>query len=118
MRPFKALWLGLLLAACHASTPGDTMAAPRFDDAWQAVTAAATPQAQREAIDAFLAANVQAGAPPLMVVVHRRDSRAPAPIDQALWEAPSDFEVTLRYGDERYSFVPLSRSSLEPLFRE
>lgn len=118
MPPLKALWLALLLAACQASTPGETMAAPRFDDAWQAVTAAATPQAQREAIDAFLAANAAAGSPPLLVQVHRRGTRDVAPIDQALWDAPTDFEVTLRYGDQRYVFVPLSRSSLEPLFRE
>lgn len=116
--PLGALWLALLLTACRVADPGDTVAAPRLDVAWQAVTAADNPQAQREAIVAFLAANADTGSPPLMVQVHRRDTRQVAPIDQALWDAPGDFEVTLRHGDRRHVFVPLSRASLEPLFQE
>lgn len=114
-----AFWLALLLAACSATPHGETMSdGARLDASWQAVTAAATPADQRRAIDDFLALNQSIGAPPLMVVVHRRDTGAVARIDQALWDAPSDYEVTLSYGSRRHAFVPLSRSSLEPLFRE
>ncbi|RPD85375.1 hypothetical protein [Luteimonas sp. 100069] len=88
------------------------------DTAWARVTTATTAAQQRQEIDAFLAIQQQGGAPPVMVDVTKRDGGAPAPIDDALWQNPQDYEVSLRYGDRRYRFVPLSRSSLEPLFRE
>jgi len=109
----------LILVACSARLHGEDMSTQRdFDAAWQAVTAADSAQSQRQAIDAFLEANRQAGAPPLQVNVRRRDSGEAAPIDQALWDHPDQYEVVLRYGDRKYPFVPASRSSLEPLFRE
>lgn len=89
-----------------------------IDAAWLEVRDATTADAQRGAVDAFLALNQQAGAPPLMVNVANRDTGEQAAIDQALWDNPQQYEVTLRFGDRRYSFTPLSRSSLEPLFRE
>jgi hypothetical protein len=123
--PFKrmlyatALLASLLTGACGAGANGDRMKDDaKFDVAWQAVRDAATADAQRKGIDAFLELNQQAGAPPLMVNVTRRDSGEKAAIDQALWDNPQQYEVTLRYGDRRYGFTPLSRSSLEPLFRE
>lgn len=117
----KSLLLACILAvtACNGTANGEGMSTQRdFDAEWQAVTAAATAGDQRAAIDAFLAANQRAGAPPLQVNVRRRDSGEAAPIDRALWDNPGDYEVVLRYGERRYPFVPLSRSSLEPLFRE
>ncbi|WP_242111766.1 hypothetical protein [Luteimonas aquatica] len=88
------------------------------DNAWQAVRAAATPEDQRRGIDAFLALQQGAGAPPLQVSVRELASGQKARIDQALWDHPQQYEVTLRYGDRQYPFVPQSRASLEPLFRE
>jgi len=119
MKKLSLLACTLLLVACSGRLNGEDMSTQRdFDGAWQAVTAADSAQAQRQAIDAFLEANRQAGAPPLQVNVRRRDSGEAAPIDQALWDHPDQYEVVLRYGDRKYPFVPLSRSSLEPLFRE
>lgn len=123
--PSKAALRGLILAscllatACSAASNGTTMHNEAgFDTAWQVVTGATAPGAQRTSIDAFLAMNRQAGAPPLMVTVTRRDTGEKAAIDKALWDNPQEYEVTLRYGDRRYGFTPLSRASLEPLFRE
>lgn len=118
-----------LLAACGTGTTGERTTGARmtqdattepagFNAAWQAVRDATSADAQRDGIDAFLAMNQQAGAPPLMVNVAKRDTGAKAAIDQALWDNPQQYEVTLRYGDRRYGFTPLSRASLEPLFRE
>ena len=42
----------------------------------------------------------------------------PGGFDKALWERPGDYVLTLSYGPREYEFTPLSRSSLEPLFRE
>lgn len=117
----KSLLLACILAltACSGTPNGEGMSNQRdFNAEWQAVTAARSAQEQRAAIDAFLEANQRAGAPPLQVNVRLRDSGEAAPIDKALWDNPGQYEVVLRYGDQRYSFVPLSRSSLEPLFRE
>lgn len=109
----------LLANACGAGRNGDNMSNDAgIDAAWLEVRDATAADEQRRRIDAFLALNQQAGAPPLMVNVARRDTGGKAAIDKALWENPQQYEVTLRYGDRRYSFVPLSRSSLEPLFRE
>lgn len=114
-----ALSASLLTGACGAGTPGDRMKDDAsFDAAWQSVRDATAADAQRAAIDAFLALNQQTGSPPLMVNVARRDTGEKAAIDKALWENPQQYEVTLRYGDRRYGFTPLSRASLEPLFRE
>lgn len=112
----------LLAGACGAGRPGpsgDQMSnQAAIDAAWLDVRDATAADAQRSAVDAFLALNQQAGAPPLMVNVAKRDTGEKAAIDQALWDNPQQYEVTLRFGDRRYSFTPLSRSSLEPLFRE
>ena len=89
-----------------------------FDQAWQAVRAATAPDRQREQIDAFLELNRQAGSGPLMVRVRRADTGEKSAIDKALWEHPQEYVVTLSYGAREYEFTPLSRSSLEPLFRE
>lgn len=89
-----------------------------LDAAWQAVTAADSAEIQRERIDAFLQANREAGSGPLMVRVRHRDSGEKSGIDKALWEHPERYVLTLSYGQKEYEFVPLSRSSLEPLFRE
>lgn len=113
------LTAGLLSSACGSGRSGDEMKHDAAaDTAWTRVTAATSAAEQRQQIDAFLASQQQGGAPPLMVNVAKRDGGAPAPIDDALWQNPQDYEVTLRYGERRYRFVPLSRSSLEPLFRE
>lgn len=119
MKRFLLLGGILLLVACSARPNGDDMSTQRdFDTFWQAVTAAGTAQAQRAAIDAFLEANQQAGAPPLQVRVRHGDTGEAAPIDKALWDNPQQYQVELRYGGRRYEFVPLSPASLEPLFRE
>ena len=89
-----------------------------LDAAWQAVTAADSAEIQRERIDAFLEAKREAGSGPLMVRVRHRDSGEKSGIDKALWEHPERYVLTLSYGQKEYEFVPLSRSSLEPLFRE
>lgn len=92
---------------------------PTFDTAWQAVTSAQTPGAQRSALDTFMALNESGtGALPRQVSVTERATGTKAPIDNALWAEPQKFEITLRYGERSYVFVPQSRSSLEPLFRE
>lgn len=109
----------VLASACGTGLDGGGMGGDaNFDTAWEAVRAAESTDAQRQRIDAFLAMNQQAGAPPLMVSVARRDTGEKAAIDQALWDNPQDYEVTLRYDERRYRFVPLGRASLEPLFRE
>lgn len=89
-----------------------------FEAAWQAVRTAASADGQRQGIDAFLTMNQQAGAPALQVSVKRLDTGKETPVERALWEHPQQYEVTLHYGDRKYSFVPQSRASLEPLFRE
>ncbi|WP_417471973.1 hypothetical protein [Luteimonas mephitis] len=119
MNKLPLLACTLLFVACSGRLNGEDMSAHQdFDAAWQVVQAAGTAQDQRNGIDAFLAMNQQAGAPPLQVNVRKRATGQAAPIDQALWDHPGDYEVTLRYGDRRYVFVPQSRSSLEPLFHE
>ena len=105
-------------ATASGTGPADATGTAALDAAWQAVRDAADPAQQRARLDAFLAMNRQAGAPPLMVDVARRDTGERAPIDKALWADPQHYEVTLRYGQRRYGFVPLARTSLEPLFRE
>lgn len=89
-----------------------------IESAWQAVDAATDPQDQRQRIERFLALNQAAGAPPMQVLVKDRETGARAPIDKVLWENPHRFELTLRFGDREYRFIPQSRVSLEPLFRE
>ncbi len=89
-----------------------------FDAAWQAVLAADSSERQRQQIDAFLALNREAGAPPLQVSVKEVTSGETVAIGKALWENPQAYEVTLRYDGRSYAFVPQSRASLEPLFRE
>lgn len=86
--------------------------------AWHAVTSAVDPAAQRAALDAFLALERPGDPRPLQVHVYRRDSAERAPIDQSLWDEPIGYEVELRLNGDEYRFVPLSRASLEPLFRE
>lgn len=106
-------------AACGGGLAGDTMTGEAsFDQAWQAVRAATAPDLQRQEIDAFLELNQQAGSGPLRVRVRRADTGEKAAIDKALWERPQEYVVTLSYGAREYEFTPLSRSSLEPLFRE
>lgn len=124
MRPRTSM-LALLLAHCMAAAAcggglaGETMTGEAsFDQAWQAVRAATAPDRQREQIDAFLELNRQAGSGPLMVRVRRADTGEKSAIDKALWEHPQEYVVTLSYGAREYEFTPLSRSSLEPLFRE
>ena len=89
-----------------------------FDRAWEAVRAATAPDRQRQEIDAFLELNRQAGSGPLMVRARHAGTGAKSAIDKALWERPQDYVLTLGYGPREYEFTPLSRSSLEPLFRE
>lgn len=119
MKKLSLLACTLLLVACSGRLNGEDMSTHQdFDTAWQAVQTAATAEDQRQRIDAFLALNRQAGAPPLQVNVRKRATGEAAPIDQALWDNPGQYEVVLRYGDRKYRFVPQSHSSLEPLFRE
>ena len=92
--------------------------ANEFDAAWERVREATDAQAQRDEIVGFLRHNEQAGAPALQVSVIRRDTGEKAAIDDALWQHPDRYEVTLRYGARSHVFVPLSSASLEPLFRE
>lgn len=86
--------------------------------AWAAVASATDPAAQRAALDAFLALERPPGARPVQVHVYRRGSGERARIDQSLWDEPAAYEVELRLNGDEYRFVPLSRASLEPLFRE
>lgn len=90
----------------------------RHARAWDAVTSATDPAAQRAALDAFLALERREDARPLQVHVFRLDSGGRAAIGQELWDHPADHEVELRLDGREYRFVPLSRASLEPLFRE
>lgn len=92
--------------------------ANEFDAAWERVQQASDAQAQRDEVAGFLRRNEQAGAPALQVSVARRDTGEKAAIDDALWQHPDRYEVTLRYGTRSHVFVPLSAASLEPLFRE
>jgi hypothetical protein len=118
--PSAALLSTALLSSCSGRANGDpTMQQGAGAQAaqWQAVDdASAAEQPQR--LEAFLAAQTQAGAPPLQVTVRDKASGAAAKIDKALWAAPSNYEVTLRYGQDTYVFVPKSGESLKPLFRE
>lgn len=122
LTPRLALLLAhcVLVAACGAGVTGRQMTTETdsFDSAWQAVQDATTPQQQREHIDAFLQQQHDAGSGPLLVRVQRRDTGEKAAIDKALWEHPDQYLVSILYGQRQYDFVPLSRLSLEPLFRE
>lgn len=123
----RALALAAVLVACSSvlpawsgtplndeqTTPGD-----RHAGAWEAVASATDPDAQGEALEAFLALDRRDGARPLQVHVFRIDSGGRAAIGQELWDHPADHEVELRLDGREYRFVPLSRASLEPLFRE
>lgn len=117
-----ALCIGLLAAtpaACTPSVPGNAMSANAdHDAAWEQVRSAPDAATQRQRIVEFLRQNDTTGAPALQVLVYRRDTGAQAPIDDALWAHPDQFEVQLSFGERRFRFVPLSRDSLEPLFRE
>ena len=116
----------LMLAALMAATPacsrpvnGDAMStASEQDAAWDQVRNAPDAQTQQQRLVAFLRAREAAGDPALQVMVYRRDSGAQAPIDDALWADPGQYDVELRLGERRYRFVPQSRASLEPLFEE
>ncbi|MEN1960037.1 hypothetical protein WCE41_06840 [Luteimonas sp. MJ246] len=92
--------------------------ASEFESAWERVREASDAQVQRDEVIAFLRRNEQAGAPALQVSVAHRDTGARAAIDDALWQQPDRYEVTLRFGERSHVFVPLSRESLVPLFRE
>lgn len=116
-----------LLVACSSVLPacsgtpmnGEQMSSvERHEDAWRTVTAARDPQDQHAAILGFLALDRPAGARPLQVHVFHRASGDRAAIGQPLWDSPEDYEVELRLDGREYRFVPLSRASLEPLFRE
>ena len=109
----------LAAAACGGGMAGGAMTGEAaFDRAWEDVRTATAPELQRQAIDAFLELNRQAGSGPLMVRARHAGSGAKSAIDKALWERPGDYVLTLSYGPREYEFTPLSRSSLEPLFRE
>lgn len=88
------------------------------DAAWEQVRTAPDAATQRQRIVDFLRQNETAGAPALQVLLYRRDTGAQAPIDDALWANPDQYEVQLSLGERQYRFVPRSRESLEPLFRE
>ena len=119
MKPIAVVCALALLVACGSQVTGGGMAtSSEFDTAWERVVAAPDAQAQRDAVVAFLRRNDEAGAPALQVSVHRRDTGAKAGIDDALWQDPSQYEATLRYGTRSHVFVPLSPASLQPLFRE
>lgn len=110
-----------ILPACSGVPLNDNDARTTDDrhaSAWDAVTSAADAPAQRAALDVFLALERPAGTRPLQVDVYRIDSGARAAIGQELWDHPYDHEVELRLAGREYRFVPLSRASLEPLFRE
>lgn len=108
-----------LLLACGSQVGGGAMATEHeFDAAWERVREASDAQVQRDAVVEFLRRNEQSGAPALQVSVTHRDTGAKAAIDDALWQHPDRYEVTLRYGARSHVFVPLSSASLEPLFRE
>ena len=123
----RALALAGALVACSSVLPAcsgvplnseQMSSGDRHASAWDAVTAARDPAAQRSALDAFLSLERPEDARPLQVHVFRRGSGERAAIDQSLWENPADHEVELRLDGRDYRFIPLSRSSLEPLFRE
>lgn len=119
MKPIAlACALALLVACGNHATGGNMTTGNDIDVAWERVTAAPDAEAQRREIVDFLRRNEEAGAPALQVSVAERDTGARAPIGDALWEQPDRYEVTLRFGERRYVFVPMSRASLEPLFRE
>lgn len=120
MRTFIFGCCVLICVACGGRANGEKMSPDaQYDSAWQAVTSAQTAESQRAAIDAFIALNESSdGAPPRQVSVTASASGQKAPIDNALWANPQQYEVTLRYGERSYVFVPKSRLSLEPLFRE
>jgi hypothetical protein len=119
MRALLSALCFLACVACSGAANGEKMSNDdKTDAAWQEVLAADTAERQRERIDAFLAMNQAAGAPALQVSVKDIASGQKAPIDKALWANPQQYEVTLRYGEQTYTFTPKSRSSLEPLFRE
>lgn len=117
-----SLCFGLLAAtpaACTRPVSGNAMSANADQDAaWEQVRTAPDVATQRQRIVEFLRQNETAGAPALQVLVYRRDTGAQAPIDDALWANPDQFEVQLSLGERQYRFVPQSRESLEPLFRE
>ena len=114
-----ALAASLSGTACASADVGSEMSQhTNIDSTWSEVVEAETAEVQRERIDAFLELNRQAGSHGLMVSAARRADGTKAAIDKALWDNPQDYELTLRYGDRVYRFVPLSRASLEPLFRE
>lgn len=109
----------LLLMACSDQANGEKMSGnANLDAVWQAVQTASSADGQRREIDAFLAMGQPEGTPPMQVSVKDLASKHDAPLDKALWENPQQYEVTLHFGDRKYSFVPRSRASLEPLFRE
>ncbi len=118
--PLLLAFLAVALpAACTRPVNGDPMSeASDHDAAWEQVRSAPDDATQQQRLIGFLRSHEQAGAPALQVLVYRRDTGAQARIDDALWANPDQHEVELRFGERRYRFVPRSRASLEPLFRE
>src|SRR5688500_5327878 len=114
----SALFLSLFLAAsCNGQAHRGNV--PVNDEkAWRAVVDATDAESQRARLEEFLKQNTDAGAPALQVSVRSLDTGEKARIDKALWDNPQRYEVTLRYGERQYVFIPKSRASLDPLFRE
>jgi hypothetical protein len=105
------------LLACGSHATGGGMG-DGMDAAWERVRTAPDADAQRDAVQAFVREYEAGGAPALQVSAVLRATGEKAAIDRALWERPGDYELTLRYGERRYVFVPLSSASLVPLLRE
>lgn len=91
---------------------------PSIESSWQTVEQSKSADQQAQAIEQFLELNREAGALSYQVKAKLRATNTKAPIDQAIWDKPQDYELTLTYGDKEYVFVPLSDKSLIPLFRE
>ena len=115
-----ALLLSLFLAvSCNGQEhQGNAAVTVDYEKAWREVAEAPDAATQRARLEEFLKRNTDDRAPALEVFVRSLDTGERARIDKALWANPQRYEVTLRYGERRYVFIPKSRDSLDPLFRE
>ena len=114
-----ALGAGQAMAQSQPSAASSAWAAGQEAAAWQRVRQALTPEQQAAEVRAFLQVLAQINARPTLPAVDARDiagNRVVALDDPAILQRPQSHELTLTIEGRFYTFRPLSRASVEPLF--